>query len=64
MDVYMLSGGPGPDSGIISTAKYFKDIYDNVQAKENAGFETTLTDYWGRALSYQLFNVPDGGPCR
>ncbi|KAF2423393.1 hypothetical protein EJ08DRAFT_640158 [Tothia fuscella] len=52
----------GPDSGIISTAKYFMDIYTTVDAKETAGYNTTITDYWGRALSYQMINASDGAP--
>ncbi|CAK7241675.1 MAG: Lysophospholipase 1 [Sporothrix thermara] len=47
--------------GIISTAEYWTDVADQVAAKEDAGYETSLTDYWGRALSYQLINAPDGG---
>ena len=34
----------------------------NVEDKENTGFNVTITDYWGRALSYQLVNATDGGP--
>lgn len=52
----------GPSGGVISTAKYFMDIYSTVQAKEDAGFNTTITDYWGRGLSYQLVNAANGGP--
>lgn len=25
-------------------------------------FETSITDFWGRALSYQLVNASQGGP--
>ncbi|CAD0115346.1 unnamed protein product [Aureobasidium uvarum] len=55
----------GPESShlqILSTADYLKDIYDTVQDKNDAGYETTITDYWGRALSYQLINSSMGGP--
>ncbi|KAK3945407.1 lysophospholipase catalytic domain-containing protein [Diplogelasinospora grovesii] len=55
----------GPkESGIsiVNTASYWYDIYDQVSHKSDAGFETTITDYWGRALSYQLINATDGGP--
>lgn len=55
----------GPRSSgisILNSAEYFKDIYNEVQDKNNAGFNTTITDYWGRALSYQLVNATDGGP--
>ncbi|KAL1888231.1 Lysophospholipase 1 [Sporothrix stenoceras] len=47
--------------GIITTAEYWTDVADQVSAKADAGYETSLTDYWGRALSYQLINAPDGG---
>ncbi|TLD32243.1 hypothetical protein E2P81_ATG05219 [Venturia nashicola] len=39
-----------------------QDLWSGVQSKENRGFNTTITDYWGRALSYQLINAPAGGP--
>ncbi|RDW87292.1 lysophospholipase-2 [Coleophoma crateriformis] len=55
----------GPDKGgiqILSTAEYFDTINNEVDAKNNAGFNTTITDYWGRALSYQLINDTNGGP--
>lgn len=42
--------------------KYFTDLWSGVQAKEDKGFNTTITDYWGRALSYQLINATNGGP--
>ena len=32
-----------------------------IVAKEAAGFPPTLTDPWGRLLSYQLLYGPDGG---
>ncbi|KAJ9269893.1 hypothetical protein DTO212C5_4067 [Paecilomyces variotii] len=55
----------GPDDGglqILDTADYFKQIRDMVAGKADAGFPTSITDYWGRALSYQLINATDGGP--
>ncbi|KAI9733099.1 MAG: Lysophospholipase 1 [Cirrosporium novae-zelandiae] len=52
----------GPSSGIISEASYYTQLYDLVSGKADAGFETSLTDYWGRALSYQLINASEGGP--
>ena len=54
----------GPDTSgpqIISTTEYYADLYSDVHSKSD-DFETTLTDYWGRALSYQLVNASDGGP--
>lgn len=56
----------GPATGgfqVLSSAKYFDEIYDAVSKKADpARFQTTITDYWGRALSYQLVNATDGGP--
>ena len=55
----------GPEEsgiGLLNTADYFKDIIDDVGQKADAGYNTTITDYWGRALSYQLINAKDGGP--
>ncbi|KAM0802676.1 lysophospholipase Plb3 [Usnea florida] len=54
----------GPDSGsiqVLDSAEYFTDIEHEVSAKGNAGFNTSVTDYWGRALSFQLVNATDGG---
>ena len=55
----------GPDEGgiqILNTAGYYSDLYDSVTGKEDAGFNISLTDVWGRALSFQLINATDGGP--
>ncbi|OAA62649.1 lysophospholipase plb1 [Niveomyces insectorum RCEF 264] len=46
---------------IITSVEYWTDVARQVASKADAGFETSLTDYWGRALSYQLINAPDGG---
>jgi lysophospholipase len=40
---------------IFSTASRWDQIGDAVDSKEEAGFNTSLTDIWGRALSYQFF---------
>lgn len=47
---------------ILNTADYYSNILSEVNAKANAGFDTSITDYWGRDLSYQLINATDGGP--
>ncbi|KAI4250151.1 MAG: hypothetical protein L6R40_000323 [Gallowayella cf. fulva] len=55
----------GPDQGriqLLDTADYFKTIEDHVSDKHDAGFNRSVTDYWGRALSFQLINATDGGP--
>jgi lysophospholipase len=41
---------------------YYSDIDSEVNAKNDAGFDVTLTDYWSRALSRQFLNWTDGGP--
>ena len=55
----------GPDEGglqIFNTADYYKNLVEDVTGKEDAGFDITITDIWGRSLSYQLINATDGGP--
>jgi len=47
---------------LLNTADYFSTIIDQVDSKSDAGFNRSITDYWGRALSYQLVNATDGGP--
>jgi lysophospholipase len=46
----------------VSTLKYYDELFQTVDDKHNAGFNTTITDYWGRALSYQLVDASNGGP--
>ena len=55
--------GPA-QSGIqlLNTADYFSNVETAVSKKNNASFPTSVTDYWGRALSFQLVNASDGGP--
>ncbi|KAH6645849.1 lysophospholipase [Truncatella angustata] len=50
----------GPDT--LSLSQYYRQLYQDVTDKADAGYNTTITDYWGRALSYQLVNASDGGP--
>ncbi|PKY00307.1 lysophospholipase Plb1 [Aspergillus campestris IBT 28561] len=54
--------GPDDDSlQLFDSIDYFKNIEKAVSAKEDAGFNTSITDYWGRALAYQMINATDGG---
>lgn len=46
---------------IFKSASVFDDIDDDIQAKEDAGFNASLTDIWARALSQQFFNDSDHG---
>ncbi|GEQ67481.1 hypothetical protein JCM33374_g1146 [Metschnikowia sp. JCM 33374] len=39
----------------VKAYKYYKDLWEDVKAKEDAGYDLTLTDTWGRALSHQFF---------
>jgi len=60
-----IVAGPPTDStidNIVDTTDYFTTIYGQVSDKEAEGYNTTVTDYWGRALAYQLINATDGGP--
>ncbi|KAM0199404.1 hypothetical protein ACHAPA_009704 [Fusarium lateritium] len=50
----------GPES--YSLLQYYNSVFDAVSDKKDAGYERSLTDYWGRMLSYQLINATDGGP--
>lgn len=54
----------GPDDGgisVVDSGRYWRDIVHMVDGKKDAGFNTSLTDYWGRALSYQFINATEGG---
>jgi lysophospholipase len=48
-----------PDNLLVAEA--YASIVDDITAKQLAGFPPTLTDPWGRLLSYQLLEGPDGG---
>ncbi|KAL2270046.1 hypothetical protein VTJ83DRAFT_2230 [Remersonia thermophila] len=53
----------GPDlPGIMDTARYWRQVSNQVDSKRQAGFPVSITDYWGRALAYQLIDAPEGGP--
>ncbi|KAJ9621104.1 uncharacterized protein PV06_05605 [Exophiala oligosperma] len=55
----------GPDTGgiqLFDTAEYYGHLASDVDGKKDAGFDLSLTDVWGRALSFQLINATDGGP--
>ncbi|KAL1836282.1 hypothetical protein VTJ49DRAFT_5343 [Mycothermus thermophilus] len=53
----------GPDlPGWFDTGRYWRQVANQVDSKKDAGFQTSLTDYWGRALAYQLIDAPEGGP--
>ncbi|EAW09994.1 lysophospholipase family protein [Aspergillus clavatus NRRL 1] len=60
----ILEGPKAKHLQLLSTADYWKHLADAVDGKRQAGFNISLTDYWGRALSYQFINDPAdrGGP--
>lgn len=58
----IFKGPPSNGSSLLDVPRYFDDIYQAVTDKAKAGFQTSITDFWGRALSYQLINATDGGP--
>lgn len=60
----ILEGPPSGGFQIFNTAEYFTEIFKDVEGKKDAGYDTSITDYWGRALSYQLINATDGGPAQ
>lgn len=66
-DLWQLSNSifEGPSSShaqLLGSLGYYSELINQVGAKKDAGFNITVTDYWGRALSYQLINATDGGP--
>lgn len=57
-----LFAGPSEnDAQNITGTAYYSNIIDSVNAKRDAGYNTSITDLWGRALGYQLIAAPQGG---
>lgn len=46
---------------VLKTVSYYTGIGDDILAKDEAGFATSVTDVWGRALSNQFFTLKSGG---
>lgn len=46
---------------VAETTKYYYDIYQDIDDKKDEGFDTSLTDIWGRALSHQFFDDKNYG---
>ncbi|KAK0104343.1 Lysophospholipase 1 [Cadophora gregata f. sp. sojae] len=61
-DNSIFEGPDGDGIKLLSTADYYSTIIDDVEKKSKAGYNTSITDYWGRALSNQLINATNGGP--
>lgn len=51
--------GPAP---LISAGVYYDNLKEDLKGKEVAGFRTSITDLWGRVLSYQFIGLNRGGP--
>ncbi|KAK9325217.1 lysophospholipase catalytic domain-containing protein [Lipomyces orientalis] len=47
---------------ITAADEFYAQVVDEIAGKADAGFETSLTDIWGRLLSQQMFNYSGGGP--
>lgn len=58
----IFKGPVNNGSSLLDIAKYFDNIYQAVTDKAKAGFQTSITDFWGRALSFQLIDATSGGP--
>lgn len=61
----LFEGPPTEGIQILSTADYFHNLISTVNDKvdSTAGvFNSSITDYYGRGLSFQLINAADGAP--
>jgi lysophospholipase len=58
----IIEGPPSNGIQMLSTAEYYTNIANTVNAKRDAGFNASITDIWARGLSFQLINATDGGP--
>ncbi|KAM3526133.1 hypothetical protein NHJ13051_003627 [Beauveria bassiana] len=50
----------GPEN--IGIVDYYSTIIDELEKKRDAGFNRSITDIWGRMLSFQLVKAKHGGP--
>ncbi|KAH1545353.1 hypothetical protein KXX57_004648 [Aspergillus fumigatus] len=57
----IFSGPTQSTTWDIGTVEYYSQLLGAVDGKSNAGYEVSITDYWGRSLSYQLINASEGG---
>ncbi|EGX94627.1 lysophospholipase precursor [Cordyceps militaris CM01] len=46
----------------IGIVEYYATIIDELDKKHDAGFNRSITDIWGRMLSFQLVKAKHGGP--
>ena len=52
----------GPDGTEAGAMDYYNTLGKQVLGKKDAGFDVSITDYWGRTLSFQFVNASLGGP--
>lgn len=55
----VFAGSDNTDAG---EASYYDTLGMQVMGKSQAGYEISITDYWGRTLSFQFINATNGGP--
>ncbi|KAF1810692.1 hypothetical protein P152DRAFT_467719 [Eremomyces bilateralis CBS 781.70] len=59
--VWQLNASIAEGPSDINIVSYASDVYSAIDEKESAGYNISITDFWGRMLSYQLIDAPDGG---
>jgi lysophospholipase len=61
----LFEGPPSHGLQILSTADYFTNLVSTVDDKRHSpagDFNASITDYYGRGLSFQLINASHGAP--
>ncbi|KAJ4991959.1 lysophospholipase [Stagonosporopsis vannaccii] len=61
----LFEGPPTRGIQLLSTADYFHNLVSTVGDKVDSpagAFNSSITDYYGRGLSFQLINASDGAP--
>ncbi|KAG9197622.1 Lysophospholipase 1 [Epicoccum nigrum] len=61
----LFKGPPTEGIQILSTADYYHNLVDTVGDKVDSkagNFNSSITDYYGRGLSFQLIDAADGAP--
>lgn len=52
----------GPDGTSAGEMDFYNTLGKQILGKQKAGFDISITDYWGRSLSFQFVNASLGGP--
>ncbi|TPX22440.1 Lysophospholipase 1 [Coccidioides immitis] len=58
----IFQGPKFTSSTFLDILRYYAQLQSAVAGKQDAGYKVSITDYWGRALSYQFINAKEGGP--